>query len=214
MSQSVLLINPNSTECTTQLMVGIARDTASTIEIEGATATGGPPLITNEAELAMAAIAVCQIPVPAHFQGIIVAAFGDPGRNALAKRMKVPVVGIAEAGMRLAAEGGRRFSVATTTPGLVRAIERRASLLGFGDQLASVRLTEGPLEAVMSDPCLMHTALAKAITLAVEEDGAEAVIIGGGPLAAAARHLAPTSPVPLIEPLPAAVAEIERALSC
>jgi len=213
MIRPVLLINPNSSVETTRLMVDIAREAASTIAIQGATAPEGPPLITNEAELAIAAVAMCQIDVPPIYEGVIVSAFGDPGRNALAKRLGVPVLGIAEASMGLAAENGRRFSVATTTPDLVRAIERRAAILGHGAQLASVRLTEGPLEAVMSDPCLLHTALAKAITLAVEEDDAEAVIIGGGPLAAAARSLAATSPVPLIEPIPAAVAAMERALS-
>ena len=95
----------------------------------------------------------------------------------------------------------------------LQAIERRAAMLGCGPELVSVRLTEAPLRAVMSDPKRLRSALAKAIARAIEEDGAEAVVIGGGPLAAAARSLAGTTPVPLIEPLPAAVAAMERLLS-
>ena len=47
----------------------------------------------------------------------------------------------------------------------------------------------------------------------VRDDSAEAVVVGGGPLADAARTLAPTSPVPLIEPVPAAVRRLVAALS-
>ena len=213
MTAPVLLINPNSSAETTRLMVEIARAAAKTIAIEGMTAPYGPRLITDEAGLAAAATVVAEIDLPAHYLGVVVAAFGDPGRDALAERQTVPVVGIAEAGMRAAALNGRRFSVVTTTPDLVQAIERRAAMLGCGRELVSVRLTEAPLQAVMSDPKRLRSALAKAIARAIEEDGAEAVVIGGGPLAAAARSLAGTTPVPLIEPLPAAVAAMERLLS-
>ena len=212
MTAPVLLINPNSSADTTRLMVEIARDAAATIAIDGMTAPYGPPLITNEAELAIAAEAVAGIDVDGRYRGVIVAAFGDPGRDTLGRRLNIPVVGIAEAGMRLAAKDRRRFSVATTTPNLVQAIERRAAALGCREELASIRLTDGALKAVMGDPDLMLSALARVVRQAIEEDGAEVVVIGGGPLAAAARILAASSPVPLIEPLPAAVAEMERLL--
>ena len=43
--------------------------------------------------------------------------------------------------------------------------------------------------------------------------GAEAVIIGGGPLAQAAVRLAPLSPVPLIQPVPEAARAMARLLA-
>jgi len=56
-----------------------------------------------------------------------------------------------------------------------------------------------------ADPQALVTALAETVERAIREGAAEAVIIGGGPLAVAARALSGTMSVPLIEPLPAAV---------
>ncbi len=207
------LINPNTSEGTTAAMVAIARKTANLaspdakIEICGITAPFGAPLIADEGALQLAGDAVLSLDpgVLEQFDGIIVAAFGDPGLEALRTRMTVPVVGIAEAGMLSAGAGGRRFSVVTTTPKLVAAIERRADAYGLGGQLCSVRLTEGDLAQTMADPELLVSRLRTAVDPAVSEDGAEAIVIGGGPLAVAARTLASTTKVPLIEPVPEAV---------
>mgnify|MGYP002721369423 FL=1 len=59
-------------------------------------------------------------------------------------------------------------------------------------------------------------ALVEALGLAVEaciSDGARAVIIGGGPLARAARVLAPRFAVPIVEPVPAAARLMARRLA-
>ncbi|MEJ8473827.1 aspartate/glutamate racemase family protein [Roseibium algae] len=209
--QPVVLINPNTTLATTQKMVEIARDFAALqgaqISLSGLTAKWGAPLITTDVALAEAGDAVIGLlpEIPAGTAAVIVSAFGDPGLEGLRGLLSIPVVGIAEAAFLVAGINGRRFSVATTTSELVGAITHRAGTYGFGDQLASVRLTEGEAVQLMADEGHLTEALGRAVELAVREDGAEAVIIGGGPLAVAARHLANTSPVPLIEPIPAAV---------
>ncbi len=53
-----------------------------------------------------------------------------------------------------------------------------------------------------------RAALAGAIEVCIVQDGAEAVIIGGGPLGEAARKLQPMFTVPIIAPIPSAVARI------
>jgi allantoin racemase len=117
----------------------------------------------------------------------------------------VPVVGIAEAGMGEAAAAGRRFSVVTTTPLLVGAIERRAEAYGLRAQFAGVRLTHGEMAALMADPPALEAALAQACETAIAEDRAQAIVIGGGPLAMAARALSGRFGVPIVEPIPAAM---------
>ncbi|MFY9238872.1 MAG: aspartate/glutamate racemase family protein [Roseovarius sp.] len=59
--------------------------------------------------------------------------------------------------------------------------------------------------ALTANAAALDEALATAIAAAIADGGAEAVVIGGGPLAEAARALASRTPVPLIEPVPAAV---------
>jgi allantoin racemase len=68
-----------------------------------------------------------------------------------------------------------------------------------------VRLTDGDINALMADPAALEAALARACERTIAEDGAEAIVIGGGPLAVAARALAPRFAVPIVEPIPAAM---------
>lgn len=221
----VVLINPNTNRATTSRMVDIARDAAlqlpvrerqgKRLSIEGMTVADGVPLITNETALSAAAQAVLDLglSLPPETAGVIVSAFGDPGLEGLRKSLTVPVVGIAESSFHEAAGGGRRFAVVTTTPDLKAAITARANAGGIGPQFAGVWLTPGDPVPLMRDEKALAEALAEAVSRAVREDAAEAVIIGGGPLASAARLLAPASPVPLIEPIPAAVRRMASLVS-
>lgn len=141
--------------------------------------------------------------------GVLIAAFGDPGLDEARQRLGVPVTGIGEAGMAEAARGGRTFAVVTTTPDLVDSIHAQARTRGHASAFLGVRLTPGEPQALMADPPRLLDALESACRLAIERDGAQAVLIGGGPLAQAARALrqrlrdAPV--VDIVEPIPAAV---------
>ena len=67
-------------------------------------------------------------------------------------------------------------------------------------------LTPGDAGSLMADPARLEAALEAAIGRAMAEAAPDAVIIGGGPLAAAAAALRPRLAVPIVEPVPAAVA--------
>ena len=204
----IVLVNPNTNTATTALMLAIAREhLVPGAELEGVTAITGAPLITNEDQLRIAAEAVADMaPSLAEMSdGVIVSAFGDPGADALRGLLSVPVAGIAECAMREAAAGGRRFAVVTTTPALAPVIAARADGLGLGRQLAAIRTTEGRPDTLMADASRLVAALERAARLTLEEDGAETIIIGGGPLAAAARELGRRLSTVIVEPIPAAV---------
>ncbi len=200
------LINPNTSAATTAAMLEIARPHApEDVSIEGLTAPFGVPLITNEEALTRSAEAVLALgPRLTPYDGVIVSAFGDPGLAALRAKLFVSVTGIAEAAMAEAGAGGRAFAVATTTPDLAAAITRSAETYGHRALFRGVFLTPGAPEALMRDPVALQEALLAASEQAVRA-GAAAVIIGGGPLAVAARAIAPRLAAPLIEPVPAAV---------
>lgn len=210
----VALINPNTSVDTTEAMRVIAQDSTRKFRIEAHTAPFGASLIQDEEHLMTAGQAVEEIatrldPLVA---GVVVAAFGDPGLERIRRLLPVPVVGIAEASMCAATANGRRYSVVTTTPRLAGAIRRRARIYGAADQLVSVRLTGGDPVRLMSRPDDLLAELAKAIDLAIGQDGAEAIVVGGGPLATAAKVLATGLPVPMIEPIPSAIARLEELL--
>lgn len=201
----LILINPNTSVETTEIMVSIAKDALSQdVMISGITAPWGAPLITTVKALDMAAEAVSSLGDSLKdTDGIIVGAFGDPGLEALRARLSIPVTGIAEAGMAEAAKDGRRFAVVTTTPGLVDAVAVKAAQGGHRN-FAGTWVTAGDPALTMSDAQTLENALHEACLTAIEQGNAEALIIGGGPLAVAARRLADRIPVPIIEPVPAA----------
>ncbi|MFY7959214.1 MAG: aspartate/glutamate racemase family protein [Elsteraceae bacterium] len=202
------LINPNTSAETTATMVEIARESAAgKADIVGFTAPFGASLITTPDALAESAKAVMALApeLKGNFDGAIVAAFGDPAVLSLKDALECPVTGIAEAGMLKADEHGRAFAVVTTTPRLVEAIAAAADGYGHRENFRGIRLTPGDPAEVMADPDRLLKALAIACQEAIDQLGAEALIIGGGPLARAARALQPHFAVPIIEPVPEAV---------
>lgn len=230
---SVLLMNPNSNTATTEAMVRIARHEFHHVvppvvphvlqQVHGWTAPSGPSLLTSEAALDAAAVWVAQAEIPADISGVIVSAFGDPGRAQLAARLSVPVVGIGHAAAIAAAKGGRRFAVVTHTPGLVRAIDalmRASTPRSPPSQYLGTFLTEGdplaPWVGLGADPVALDAALETALEAAILRAyaaGAEAVILGGGPLAEAAERLRARVPCPLIAPIPEAAHRLQRLIA-
>lgn len=198
------LVNPNTSSETTAAMLALAEAEAG-FALRGLTAPFGAPLITDEAALEEAARAVLTLaPALRGADGVIVAAFGDPGLPALRAVLDCPVTGIAEAGMAEAAVGGRRFAVVTTTPDLTQAIARRAEAEGHR-VFAGTWVTPGDPAKIMARPEALRAALHDACLRALDGTGVKAIVIGGGPLAVAARALRGLLPVPIIEPVPAAV---------
>ncbi|HEV2513108.1 aspartate/glutamate racemase family protein [Bosea sp. (in: a-proteobacteria)] len=211
MTPHILLINPNSSQATSAMMQAIAQRAAGDVlAVAVATAKRSPAMIVTEGDLLASADEVVEIGIrhAPDCVGIIVSAFGDPGLETLRQQVDIPVAGICEASMRMAAQGGRRFGVATTTPKLVDAIAARASALGLAELLAGIRCTAGDPAALTDDKAALTQALGEVVDACIAADDAQAVIIGGGPLGEAAGALESRFSTPVIAPIPAAVAAI------
>lgn len=212
MSHTVLLINPNTSRPTTDMMVALAQACFQSlqrrdIQVRGLTAPEGPGMLTEMEELEQAAAISRHPQVLAQAQdvdGIIVGAFGDPGLQALTERLTVPVIGIGQASMMLAARAGTPFGIATTTPGLKQSILDQVQRYGWSEQFSGLRLTPtAPLDLAQA-PDRQDQELADRVAACIEQDGARAVIIGGGPLAQSAQALQSRLAVPVINPIIAA----------
>ncbi|ODP31370.1 aspartate/glutamate racemase family protein [Pandoraea sp. ISTKB] len=216
----ILLINPNTSTATTQMMVDIARAylasaMTSPPAVIGATVARGAPMIVDERDLAVAAEAVNDpdiVALAAQADGVIVGAFGDPGIDALRAQLAVPVVGIGAASVREAAAGGRRFGIATTTPQLAESIASNVRKLGLGANFTGSRFTTGDPLALGDQPSQLERGLAGAVEACLHEDGAQAVVIGGGPLGEAAQALGERFSIPVIGPVPAACRALLEAM--
>lgn len=167
-------------------------------------------MIVTESELAAAAEEVIQIGA-AHrpdCKGIVVSAFGDPGMEALRRRVDIPVTGLCEASMLDASSGGKRFGIATTTPLLVDVMAQRAQGIGLSDRLTGIRCTDSDPFALTANRERLIMALSKTVCACIELDGAQAVIIGGGPLGQAADQLQTAFVTPIIAPIPSAIRRV------
>jgi allantoin racemase len=211
----IVLVNPNTSEALTMIMVEIAREYASAgLYIDGLTVSFGPPLITCDTELDEAARSVLSVApeLAKRADAVIIGAFGDPGADALSGSLDCPVVGIAEAAMRAAVRDGRRFAVVTHTPRLVHHMTMRAETIGLGAHCVGVLATEEEPAVLMATPDVLEDALNALSERAIAELGAEAIIIGGGPLGRIARALNGQLSVPVIEPIPEAVRHVAEAV--
>ncbi len=204
----LLLINPNTTESMTHAMVAEARRFASaTTEITAVTAGFGPQYIATRVEAAIAAHAVLEA-LACHADGhdaAIVAAFGDPGLAAARELATIPVVGLAESAMLTAWMLGRRYSIVCLTSRLRVWYQECARDNGLDGRLASVRALDVPIPDITQAKDQFRAALLTETMRAIEEDEAEVIIFGGGPLAGLAREVAADIPVPTLDGVSCAV---------
>ena len=212
----LLVVNPNITESVTRLIGDEARRAAAPgTELTMVTAPFGVAYIETRLEALIGAYASlllisenCE-----NHDAIIIAAFGDPGLPALRDAVDRPVVGLTEAALAAASRLGSRFSIIAISQRITGWYRETVDAYGFGERLASVRALDRPIRdivGVQDDHAARLRALCAA---AVDEDGAEALILAGAPLAGLARRFEGELPVPLVDPIAAAVkqAQVARA---
>jgi allantoin racemase len=206
----LLLVNPNMTEAMTRDMTAIARLVAGTqAQIVPLTAPRGFPYIASRAESQVAGGIALEM-IADHLAGAdaaIIAAFGDPGLRGARELFDVPVVGMAEATMMSACMLGERFSIVSFSPVMRRWYLDCVADSGLTDRCTGVRTPavhplkiDGVRDQLRDDPARLARA-------AVEEDGADVVILGGAPLAGLAAEIAGDVPGLVLDPIAAATAQ-------
>ncbi|QTF92076.1 aspartate/glutamate racemase family protein [Halomonas sp. BM-2019] len=209
--KTIALINPNSNTESTRSMADLARlETRGVAEVVERTNRDAPPLLTTPQDMIDAAPGVVALGVEAardnNVAAIIVSAFSDPGLEELRESVDIPVFGIGEEVFHEAARDNREFGIVTVTPdeALIDSFRQKAASLGYEQLYRGVRVTPGDPTELVQSPDKLDAALAEAVKESVEEDGAQAVIMGGGPLSASALRLQPQFDVPLVVAVKAA----------
>ena len=112
------------------------------------------------------------------YDAVVLAGFGEHGRDALAEMLSVPVFDIAECAAHVAHLIGRRFSVVTTLARSIAPIEDRLLLAGLNAHCASVRACGLGTAEVDADPAGAVQAIVDEAARAVAEDGADVICLG------------------------------------
>jgi allantoin racemase len=137
------------------------------------------------------------------YAGVLIDTVSDSGLWPLRSVLSIPVVGPGEASFAAAMMLGKRFSVLTMWPQWFALYEKVLSQHGWNDRCASLRsidtrpdvteLLEGKEEVVF--------AKLKAEGLrAIEEDGADVIVLGSTTMHQSAAYLQSELPVPVINP--------------
>jgi Asp/Glu/hydantoin racemase len=202
----LLLLNPNTSEAATASMAAVARAAAGpATDIVAVSAPRGAAYILDRSLDAVASEVVLEVLAERRgsYDGAILAAFTDPGLAGARAACAVPVVGIAEAALLFARGLGRRISVVTVAPGLVALMRERVDDYGLGDRIVSIRSC--PSDLLGRDGPGLEAMLGDAAEAAIAEDGAEVIVVGGGPIADMRRGLRARLGVPVVDGVTCAV---------
>ena len=205
---NLLLINPNISESVTELIASEARRAAAPgTVITTLTASFGVAYIETRFEALIGAYAVANLAAEhaAQHDAVVIAAFGDPGLAALREALDIPVLGLTESALMSACLLGQRFSIVAISRRITAWYRECVAANGLAGRLASIRHLDQPLAdigRVQDDHAARLVALCER---AVDEDGADVLILAGAPLAGLARTVAASLPVPVVDGVSSAV---------
>jgi allantoin racemase len=203
----ILVINPNTTASMTR-KIGMAASSAACkgTEIVAVNPDLGPPSIEGYYDEVFSVPGlIAEMKRAPDMDAYVLACFDDTGLEAARCLTEAPVVGIGEAAFHMASLVAGRFSVVTTLARSVPAIEQNLQKYGLSRRCARVRASEIPvldLEIPGSDA---RNRVSKEIARAIEDDCAEAIILGCAGMADFAAALSREHGVPVLDGVVCAV---------
>jgi allantoin racemase len=208
----ILVINPNTSVTMTAEIDAAARAAAAPgTEIVAQAPYFGAAAIDSAAESYLSAVGVMDIVARMQdggtfdFDAVILAGFGEHGKDALQEMLSVPVFDIAECAAHIAHLVGRRYAVVTTLARSIAPIEDRLALAGLDAHCASVRACGWGTAEIDADPAAAVVAIVAEAARAVDEDGADVICLGCAGMAGVTSAISAKLGVPAIDGVAAAV---------
>ncbi len=148
----LLIVNPNTSEAVAAWLEAEARRVAGSVfEIDAVCAPSGLAAIETPADVRRAARAVvATLAAEPRATGAVIGAFGDPGLDEARAALRLPVVGLGEAGILAAAANGR-FAIVTLGAAMRAPIAGRAARLGVADRLAGIAILPTTVAGLVAD---------------------------------------------------------------
>lgn len=208
----ILVLNPNTSgSMTAEIATAATAAAQDGTEIVCLAPLFGSAAIDSAAESYLAAVGMMDLVARLteagefDFDAVVVAGFGEHGRDALAEMLTVPVFDIAECSAHIAHLIGRRFSVVTTLARSIAPIEDRLQLAGLAAHCSSVRACGLDTATVDADPEGAIQAIMEEAARAVTEDGADVICLGCAGMSGIVDAVAAKLGVPVIDGVAAAV---------
>jgi allantoin racemase len=200
----IMVINPNTSESMTSHLRGeLMRIKRADTELTVVCADKGPETIESAYDEAYAIPPTLELVKRANREGydaVILACFADPGLDAAKEISEIPVIGIEESSLHLAAMLGARFSIMTPRKQRIPNREEHVHMRGMDHFLASVRSLDLSVAETDADPERTKKRILAVAKLAAEEDGAEIIILGCAGMAGYAPELESKLGVKVLDP--------------
>ncbi len=183
----IYVINPNSSQnMTDHIRRELEKIKRTDTELTVVCPDRGPVSIESAYDEILAAPHVIDLVKKANRDGydaVVLACFSDPGLDAAKEVSEIPVVGIEEATLHMAAMLGHRFSIMTGMRRRIPTREWHVLLRGVDQFYASSPALEMSVLEMDSNPEKAKSRILELAKKCVEEDGAEVIVLGCAGLA-------------------------------
>jgi len=206
----IVVLNPNSSEVVTDVIIRSARKRAKpSTELIPLTNPEGTKNIdcafadymSTHSHMAACLRKVREI----HPDAVVLAGFGNVGVFALKEALDIPVVSISESSMAVASLLGHKFSTVTMLKQFIPYQEDLVRLYRFNDKCASVRAININVERAAIDREATLKELKEECLRVAREDGAEVIILACAGLCGYEDELTALCEMPVLDPVVVAV---------
>lgn len=209
----IVVINPNTSESMTahlrrELESVKARDT----ELLVVNPEHGPVSIESAYDEAYAIPPTLELIKRSEQDGadaVVLACFSDPGLEAAREAVSIPVIGLEESTLHVAATLGHRFTILTSFRQRVPSKIEHVHMRGLASRLASIRPLEMSVLEMDAHPDRTKQRILEVATDAVRNDGAEVIVLGCAGLAGYASEIEAQLGVSVLDPSPIALKTAE-----
>jgi allantoin racemase len=204
----ILVVNVNTTASMTDAIASSARRYARPdTEILATQPAWGPESVDSfmEGYLSAAAVVERVITFDEPFDAVVLAGFGEPGREGLREVVDVPVLDVTDSAAAFACQLGYRYSVVTTLARSIPSIQENLRNAGLLDRCASIRATDLSTLELEQDERKTRERLTVEARRAIDEDQAEVICLGCAGMASLDKELEQALGVPVVDGVVAAV---------
>lgn len=212
----ILLVNPNSTAAMTGQIARAAREVVRpTTRIVATNPTDTPPSIQGYLDVANCLPGlIAEVRRHPDCDAVVVGCFDDTGVEALRCITSAPVIGIGEAAYHAASMIAPKFSVVTTLSRSISGLEANLLRYGLDRRCASIRASDVPVLELERGDEKTISKLHRQIAAAIEQDGAEAIVLGCAGMTDLMASFSDEFGIPVVDGVTCAVTMAEALVAC
>lgn len=207
MTARILAVNCNTDESMTAAIAAVGQAAASAgTTVVGVTPAWGPASAEGYVESYVTAAATMDAVASRTdaFDAVVMAGFGEHGREGMRQLIAQPVVDITEAAVFAACLLGHRVGIVTTVASAIPGIHDSIASMGLASRCCSVRAADVHVSHIGADVGRTADAL-EATGRSVLADGADALVLGCAGFAGLDAELERRLGVPVVDGVAAAV---------